>query len=54
MFNSDFARIAVSVIGALIFSVTAVTAAVGPARVAETAPLVYAEAAPIAAGVANA
>ena len=54
MFNSDFARVTVSVLGAFIFSVTAVSAAVGPARVAETTPLVYAEAAPIEAGTANA
>ena len=42
MLNSDLARFAVSVIGALIFTVTAVGAAVGPARVVETTPVVYA------------
>jgi hypothetical protein len=54
MFNIDFTRTALSVIGALIFSVTAVSAAVGPARVVETTPVVYAEVAPIASGAANA
>ena len=54
MFDNDFARTALSVVGALIFSVTAVGAAVGPARVVETTPLVYAESAPIASGAANA
>ena len=54
MFNTDFARVALSAVGALIFTVTAVGAAVGPARVAETTPVVYAEASPHVAGVANA
>ena len=53
MFNNDSTRIAVSAVGALIFSLTAVGAAVGPARVAETTPVVYAEAAPSAASVVN-
>ena len=46
MFNTDFTRAAFAAIGALFFTITAVGAAVGPARVAETAPVVYAEAAP--------
>jgi hypothetical protein len=54
MFKTDFTRAALSMIGALIFTVTAVGAAVGPARVAETSPVVYADAAPNAASVANA
>jgi hypothetical protein len=49
MFNNDFARVAMSVVGALIFTVTAVGAAVGPARVVETTPMVYAGAASAAA-----
>jgi hypothetical protein len=52
MFNSDFTRVALSIVGALVFTVTAVGAAVGPARVAETTPVVYANAASTAAVVA--
>ena len=54
MYNTDFTRIALSAVGALIFSMTAISAAVGPARVVETTPLVYAGAAPVEAGTANA
>ena len=46
MFNTDFTRAAFAAIGALFFTITAVGAAVGPARLAETTPVVYAEAAP--------
>jgi hypothetical protein len=49
MFNIDFTRVAVSVVAALVFTVTAVGAAVGPARLAETTPVVYAGAASNAA-----
>ena len=49
MFNTDFARTALSMVGALVFTVTAVGAAVGPARLVETAPVVYAGAASNAA-----
>jgi hypothetical protein len=52
MFNKDFTRVTLSMVGALLFTVTAVGAAVGPARVAETTPLVYAGAASTAADVA--
>ena len=44
MFNTDFARVALSSIGALFFTITAVGTAVGPARVVETTPVVYASA----------
>ena len=54
MFNTDFTRIALSAIGALIFSATAITAAVGPARVVETTPLVYAGTASAEADAAHA
>ena len=54
MFNTDFARMALSAIGAIIFSMTAVSAAVGPARVVETTPLVYAQAASTEVGAAHA
>ena len=52
MFNTDFTRVALSLVGAFIFTVTAVGAAVGPARVVETTPISYADAASNAAGVA--
>ncbi len=42
MFNSDFGRVALSMFGALVFTISAVGAAVGPARVVETTPVVYA------------
>jgi hypothetical protein len=45
MFNTDFTRTAFAALGALFFTVTAVGAAVGPARLAETTPVVYADAA---------
>ena len=54
MFNTDFARNALAAIGALVFSVTAVGAAVGPARLAETAPVVYAGVAPLVEGAGHA
>lgn len=44
MFNfKDFGRIALSAFGALVFTVTTVSAAVGPARAIETAPVAYAQ-----------
>jgi hypothetical protein len=46
MFNTDFTRAALAALGALILTSTAVGAAVGPARLAETTPVVYAGAAP--------
>jgi uncharacterized membrane protein len=51
MFNSDFQRIATAVLGALASTAVSVGAAVGPARLAETAPVALA-AAPVA-GQAN-
>ncbi len=54
MFNTDFARVAFAAVGALFFTVTAVGAAVGPARLAETTPVVYAEAAPLGQGAVDA
>ncbi|HEX8532827.1 MAG TPA: hypothetical protein VF662_01535 [Allosphingosinicella sp.] len=42
MFNNDFSRVALSMLGALVFTFTAVGAAVGPARLVETTPVVYA------------
>jgi hypothetical protein len=54
MFNSNIAQVAMAAVGALIFSVTAVTAAVGPARLAETTPVVYADAAPLVEGAGHA
>lgn len=53
MFNTDFARAALAAIGALVFTTTAIGAAVGPARLAETAPVVYAKAAPLGQGAAH-
>lgn len=45
MFNFEgFARVATAAVGALVLSTLTVAAAVGPARVAETAQPVYASA----------
>jgi hypothetical protein len=46
MLDSEFTRAAFAAIGALVFTITAVGAAVAPARLAETASVVYADAAP--------
>ncbi len=54
MFNSDFARVALAGIGALIFSAATVGAAIAPARVMETTPVVYANAAPLVQGAEHA
>ncbi len=54
MLDNQFSRVALSVVGAFIFTVTAVGAAVGPARVAETTPVVYADAVSNVVGGANA
>ena len=43
MFNIDFQRVATAAIGALILTAVSVGAAVGPARVAETSPVAYAQ-----------
>lgn len=44
MFNiQDFGRIAISGFGALLLSVVMVSAAVGPARALEAAPIAYAQ-----------
>ena len=43
MFNSDFTRATLAAFGALLLSTTAVGAAVGPAWMAETAPVGYAD-----------
>ncbi len=53
MFN-NFAKVALAAVGALFFTVTLVGAAVGPAHMVETAPVLYAAAAPQVAGAANA
>ena len=54
MFNSDHSRNIVSALGALLFTVTFVGAAVGPADMVVAAPLVYAGAAPQVGGGINA
>jgi hypothetical protein len=54
MFKTDFIRTALATIGTLVLTTTMVTAAVGPARVAETTPVVYAEAVADVSGEANA
>jgi hypothetical protein len=52
MFNTDFGRVVISALGALLFTATVVSAAVGPAHMAETRPLIYAEAAqPVGGGI---
>jgi hypothetical protein len=44
MFSFDrFTRVATAAVGALVLSTLSVAAAVGPARVAETSPVVYAK-----------
>jgi hypothetical protein len=53
MFN-NLARVALSAVGALVFSAVMVGAATGPAHMAEGAPSFYAAAAPQVAGAANA
>jgi hypothetical protein len=50
MFNMDLGRMALSALGALVFTITLVGAAVGPAHMVEASPLVYAGAAPQAGG----
>jgi hypothetical protein len=50
----NFAKVALSAVGALFFTVTMVGASVVPAHMAEAAPLLYAAAAPQVAGVAHA
>lgn len=45
MLSANFTRLALSAVGALFFTITAVGAAVGPARVAETSQAPYASAA---------
>ncbi len=50
----EFAKVALSAVGALFLTVTIVGAAVAPAHMAEAAPLAYAAAAPQVAGAANA
>lgn len=40
----DFGRTALCAVAALLFTVTTVVAAVGPARAVETAPVAYAQA----------
>ena len=43
MFNIDVSRIATAAVGALILTFVSVGAAVGPARVAETSPVAFAQ-----------
>ncbi len=50
MFNNDLSRTVLSALGALLFTITLVGAAVGPAHMAETAPVVYAGVAPQVGG----
>ena len=50
MFNNDFSRFALSALGALLFSATLVSAAVGPAHMVETGAVGYASAAPQVGG----
>jgi hypothetical protein len=54
MFNTDFGRLALSTVGALFFSLSLVSAAVGPAHLADTATVVYANMAPGASGGSHA
>jgi len=51
---NNFAKVALPAVGALFFTVTVVGAAVGPAHMAEGAPLLYAAVAPQVAGAAHA
>jgi len=53
MFNSDFRRTALSMLGAIVLTVTAVSAAVGPARAIEVAPVALAGNGAVNAGVVN-
>ena len=53
MFDASFTRLALSAVGALFFTITAVGAAVGPARLAETSPAVFASAASVSGGAAH-
>lgn len=53
MFNTDLARVALAAVGALVLTTTTVGAAVAPGRLAETAPVVYAKAAPLGQGAAH-
>lgn len=50
MFNTDLSRFVLSALGALFFTATVVSAAVGPAHMVETGSVGYASAAPQAAG----
>ena len=50
MFNKDWSRNLLSALGALLFTMTLVGAAVGPAHMVETVPVVYAGAAPQVGG----
>ena len=50
MFNNDLSRTVLSALGALFFTFALVGAAVGPAHMAETAPVVYAGVAPQVGG----
>ena len=54
MFNIDAVRNALAALGAIMFTVTAVGAAAGPARLVETAPVVYAGSAPLVEGAGHA
>jgi hypothetical protein len=54
MFNHNLAKVALSAVAAIFFTVTVVGAAVGPAHMAEAAPVLYAADAPQVGGVAHA
>jgi hypothetical protein len=54
MLNSDLSRLVLSALGALFFTITLVGAAVGPAHMVETSPVLYAGTAPQVGGGVNA
>ena len=54
MFDTEFSRTALALVGAFIFAASSVGAAIGPARMVETTPVVYADAAPPVEGAVHA
>ncbi len=54
MFKTDLSRITLSAVGAFFFTAVTVGAAVAPAHMVETGPVVYAAAAPQVGGGINA
>ena len=53
MFSFGFSQIATATVGALLLATVSISAAVGPARVVETTPVVYASAVVQSGVVAN-